>query len=135
MEKNITFQYIRKKLFLFKVLGISVVFYTILNYYVCSFNGKMDVWLNQIKEPYNFLNLILFGNASPFIGVGHLWYLFALLYAYIGIYALKRITNKDRLKIAIFLSMVLYLIEVVDYYYGFTVPEYLYRNVFLKDDP
>lgn len=26
MEKNITFQYIRKKLFLFKVLGISVVF-------------------------------------------------------------------------------------------------------------
>lgn len=91
-----------------------------------------DTWLLGMKEPSKIFKFLILSWTTPYIGVGHLWYLFAMIYVYL----LVKIINKFNLyKPSYIFSIVaivgIYIFELIDSRNGVLVPEIYFRNAFL----
>jgi len=112
-----------------KLTLISFIFYFILNIFVNIKNGTLEEYILGIKSCENIFKFLLLNWTTPFVGVGHLWYLFALLYVML---LLKVVNKYDLYKKSYILSILIivgiYFWELIDSYFKLGISQIYYRN-------
>ena len=98
-----------------KLAIISFIFYFVLNCIIQIKDENFNNYIAQIKTKENILKFLILNYTTPFIGVGHLWYIFSLIY----VYGLVKIVNKyDLYKrsyiYSIILIIIVYILEVIN---------------------
>ena len=110
----------------------SFIFYFILNILINVKNGTMGNYILQIKNYANILKFLLLNWTTPVIGVGHIWYLFALVYILL---ILKKVNKYNLYKksyiVSILIIVGIYIWELIDSYYKLGVSQIYYRNAWL----
>lgn len=125
---------IKKVLFL---TAISFFFYFFVNIFVKLYEGSFLIWVNTyFLNVKSYIYLFVFNWTTPIIGVGSIWYLFAILYVYI-IY--KSILKHNLHKIFYVLTPVILGIVLIVEYLQFkkviNINEVYYRNFLLTGLP
>lgn len=111
---------------------ISFVFYLVLNILINIKNGTLENYILGIKNCTNIFKFLFLNWTTPIIGVGHIWYLFALVYVMI----ILKVVNKYNLYkksyiLSILIIIGIYIWELVDSYYKLGVSQIYYRNAWL----
>jgi surface polysaccharide O-acyltransferase-like enzyme len=117
---------------LVKLIIICFVGYFLLNIFINFKQGSLELYFSGVFNYKNFLKFILLNWTTPYVGVGHLWYLFALLYVYIII----KVVNKYNLyKIGYIYSFVaiilMYFFEIYNSINNMHISQIYYRNAFI----
>lgn len=73
---------VRRAKKIFYLIVIATIIYLPLNILVHWAQGNMNFWLSEIQKPEILFKIIVLNWTTPIWGVGHLWYLFAFLYAF-----------------------------------------------------
>lgn len=112
-----------------KLTCISFIFYLAINIVVVILKDGLIDYLNIIKNPLNIMKLLVFNYTTPYIGVGHLWYLFALMYVYI----LVKFVHEHKLtKFSYIYSVIcliaVYVLECIKFYKGWRFESIWWRN-------
>ena len=112
-----------------KLALICTLLYLILNVFKQLITSNISNYISSLISYKNIMKLLIFNWTTPFIGVGHLWYLFALIYDYL----LFKFINKHNLyKLSYIYSIiaiiVVYMVEVCNYYYKLGFSEIYWRN-------
>lgn len=114
----------------------SFLLYFIVNILINYFKGSFNTFLHSISNWKNILKLVLCNWTTPFIGVGHIWFLLADIYVYI---IFKFIVKHNKYKLAYLFSIVsligIYLIEVFSLVLGYSFEGIYIRNAFLLGLP
>lgn len=116
-----------RKLFVL-VMG-SFLFYFLLNLLLAVKDGHMQEWLVTVFNLKNLLLLLICNWTTPLAGVGHLWYMLALIYVYVIYRYINRLHLHNIIYILspiVLLGVV--LIEILDFYSVVSVQEIYYRN-------
>ena len=97
----------------------------------------IDDWVRDAVSPFNVFALVVLSWTTPYVGVGHLWFLLALTYVYV-LYAI--VSQHSLLKAAERFSAVsivlVVAVEAARYYLpGFDLMSIWYRNAFFLGFP
>jgi len=115
-----------------KLTIISFFIYFIANIVINCIKGSLDTVLYSITNWENIFKLVFLNWTTPFIGVGHLWFLLADIYVYI---IFKVIAQNNKYKYAYwfsFISMIaIYLIESFSIILDYSFEGIYVRNAFL----
>lgn len=114
---------------LLPLLTISFLLYLLLNIIIQIYSGSLHTFINGLMSPDTIGKFLLLNWTTPVIGVGHVWYLFALLYVYL----MLKIINKHNLYskcyiYSFFVVAGIYILEVISVYLRFDLPQIYYRN-------
>ncbi len=119
-----------------KLIIISFVFYWFLYILLQIKNGTLLLYLKDAFMFKNILKFLIFNWTTPLIGVGHLWYLFALLYV---MYLMKFINKYNLYKQGYIYSMIvivcIFIWELIDSYFNLNVSQIYYRNAWFMGLP
>ena len=114
-----------------KLTVISFFIYFIANIIVNYIKGSLNTVLYNIKNYKNIFKLVFLNWTTPFIGVGHLWFLLADIYVYI---IFKFIGKNNYYKYGYwfsFISMVaIYLVQTFSIILDYTFKEYILEMLF-----
>ncbi len=114
----------------------SFILYFILNIFVCLKNGSLIQYCNGITKVDNILKFLFLNWTTPFVGVGHLWFIFALLYVYLIIRLIDgRWPIKKLYPISFIIIILVYGLEIINTTGLFNVSQIIYRNAFLFGFP
>ncbi len=112
-----------------RLLLYSVLLYGIVNVTLSFFSGSIHSFITSISDIHNWIYLIVFNYTTPFLGVGHLWYLLALLYVYFLIVIVEK-RNLWRLAniLSVIILIMTFVIEYTSFFTSSNIPGFYYRN-------
>lgn len=125
---------VRRAKKIFYLIVIATIIYLPLNILVHWAQGNMNFWLSEIQKPEILFKIIVLNWTTPIWGVGHLWYLFAFLYAFLIMALISRIfpIYKDRILIvwSTISLLIIFLIQVYSEITGEMIEPTYWRNSF-----
>jgi surface polysaccharide O-acyltransferase-like enzyme len=125
---------VRRAKKIFYLIVIATIIYLPLNILVHWAQGNMNFWLSEIQKPEILFKIIVLNWTTPIWGVGHLWYLFAFLYAFLIMALISRIfpIYKDRILIvwSTISLLIIFLIQVYSEITGEMIEPIYWRNSF-----
>lgn len=125
---------VRRAKKIFYLIVIATIIYLPLNILVHWAQGNMNFWLSEIQKPEILFKIIVLNWTTPILGVGHLWYLFAFLYAFLIMALISRIfpIYKDRILIvwSTISLLIIFLIQVYSEITGEMIEPIYWRNSF-----
>lgn len=130
-DENIREKFTKRIKKLLKLAIMAFLLYFVVNIIIVYKNKNIILYINEIKNIKNFFRLIAFNYVTPYIGVGHLWYLLAIIY----IYAILLLLNKLKYKVGkkdYFCSFIVllgvYIFESLNFLLKWNIEEIIYRN-------
>lgn len=125
---------VRRAKKIFYLIVIATIIYLPLNILVHWAQGNMNFWLSEIQKLEILFKIIVLNWTTPIWGVGHLWYLFAFLYAFLIMALISRIfpIYKDRILIvwSTISLLIIFLIQVYSEITGEMIEPIYWRNSF-----
>ena len=119
----------RRIIKLFKISLVSMIFYIVFNFAMNAVRGNISDYLLTLMNLRTWCNLLLFNYVTPVVGVGHLWYLPCIIYTYIiSLFVDKFNLWKVTKYISIILVILLYVMEMLNFYQIISIDTYFYRN-------
>ncbi|MGQ7366504.1 acyltransferase family protein [Streptococcus suis] len=116
------------------LLSVSFLIYWTINIIFISIEGQIVPYVDSILTIENIFKLIFLNYTTTFIGVGHLWFLLALVYVYIVIYMFyPKIT-----KLSYIFIILLMLIPPLEYFslkHNLDIDPIFYRNFIFQGLP
>lgn len=137
LDKNGYYEKGRKRLR--KVVRLTIyamIVYFVFNLFRDYIQGHLSVFLSSFFSIENLTYFLLLNHAHPFLGVGHLWYIIALIYIYILIICIER---KEWWNVAYKISCIfilsVFVLEFVNNFTRTSIPIFFYRNWLLTGFP
>ena len=111
--------------------GKGLVVYFIINVFAAVATHGFTELVHRMANPLNLFYFLVLNWTTPYFGVGHLWYLFALLYALVLLKYTMRFIKPHLLPISIILLCVTYSLECVNFFTSHQILDLWYRNSLL----
>ncbi len=112
-----------------KMVLIAFIGYFILHLLIILYQGDIQQYISEIIMPTNLLKFICLNWTTPYVGVGHLWYLFAMIYVYLLYKLISKYNLYKPSYIYSFISIFgIYLFEIINKYYELGVETIWWRN-------
>ena len=115
-----------------KITLISFIIYFFINLMVNHYYNSMNNYINELFNYSNVLKFLILNWTTPIIGVGHLWYLFAILYVYIIMLFVNKF-NLYKLSYAysILAIIAMYSLEIYNSINHLNIAQIYYRNAWI----
>jgi surface polysaccharide O-acyltransferase-like enzyme len=119
-----------KKIFLLTIFVFAC--YLLLNIFAHVRNNTMTLYVSNILNYKNAIKFIFLNWTTPYVGVGHLWYLFSLIYVYIVMAVINRFNLYKIGYVYTFCALVFtYALEIYNSINDLNISQIYYRNAWL----